>query len=238
MFCKKLQLNSKYSTMRLTAGHLHSIPCKLTMASRDSIGVSNIEGGGEQDTSMTYEKWKQSCSPPRKDKTQEDNTPLSEITLSSESSIDKPLIFDETDVPVVKYDHLPQLGIGNQPPQGSMQGPLINDYIFHRLEMLKSQYCHKNAIRKLEDRVSNAPSLSLQSQCSHCLNDELYTVQHLKKAGPELASCGKVLDVLAEEENEMMDLESELVSTGHTKTQAETRALQSQSHRSHRQFFV
>lgn len=238
MLCWKIQNNRKYGIMHLNS--LHSTPSELVLATRDCVVISNDEGGGEQDTTMTGEKWQRSCSLVRKEKSPDDSTSLSQLITSSENSIDKPVITDEVGTTTtlhvkglangVDHHHLSPQRVENYCPQGRAQSPVISAFIDQRLELLKQQYHDLDSVTKYTEEGNNSPAFSLHSRCSYCPEDEPYTVQRLKKAGPEFAKFQEVLEVLeTEEENVAMDLESELVHTGQTQTQTEMGTQQSQS---------
>lgn len=238
MLCWKLRNNHRFAIMHLS--NLHSTTSELVLATRDCVIISNDEGGGEQDTTMTNENWQLSCSLARKKKKNEASTSSSEMTTSSDSTIDKPVITDEDQINRSLYvggmanangvnqNQLQE--VENHSPQVRAQSPVISAFINQRLETLKRDYRNLDTVTKYTEEGDNSPNVSLRSQCSYCPEEEPYTTQRLKKAGPEFAKFCKVLEILeTEEENVAMDLESEVVHTGQTQTQTDLGQSQSQS---------
>lgn len=160
---------------------------------------------------MTYEKWQQICYSSNKDKKPGDIASSSDITDSSESSIDKPRVLDETEDPGLLnvwavevdslYDHLPPPREEDQMSQpGVLSTASISEFIDQHLEIIKRE-CHElDSVTRCLDEDNKSPIVSLQ--CSSCPHDEHHTVPELKKAGPEFARFGKLLEVLIEVENE------------------------------------
>lgn len=205
----------------LHADEMTSTPSELLFATRDCVVISNDAGGGEQDTTMTDEKWQRSVPIPHKDIPGESPTTSS----SSGNSISKPRAAEER-----KTEQQKQMGnhSQNHSPLVRAQSPVISAFIDRRLEALRTEYPNIDSIQVFADEGGCVSRVSLNSFCSYQPKEEEYTLERLKQAGPEFQKFAGLLEVLATDEEEGVDLESEVVHTGLTQTQTET-GTQSQS---------
>ena len=159
----------------------------------------------------------------------------------SRSTIDKPIVVDEDspeffvnpntihisngapkhfaahDVPQKKESHS---------PRRRATSPVISAFIDQRLEHFNNMHSEYNQVTQFSHEGSgSSPALSLRSRCSYLPEEEPYTVEDLKNAGPLFAKFQAILEILElEEENVAEDLESERVHTGQTQTQTQTEA--------------
>ena len=230
MLCWKGWYERKHRkfTLHITPGP----PDDVILHNRDYVDVGIIEEdeGGEEDTAMTGEKWTRHMS------VTETKNEDEQSALSSTSTIDKPVLEDDEEVVTnahafglqnglgrVLYPDSPPVHNGGHSPQGRARSPVISAFIDERLESLKQMYRDLDHVTKYANEGTDSPAISLRSQCSYCPEDESYTVQNLKNAGPEFAKFQVILETLElEEENVAMDLESERVHTGQSQTQTQT----------------
>lgn len=192
---------------------------EMVLATRDCVVISNDAGGGEQDTTMTDEKWQQSVPIPRKETLKVSS---SSSTTSSELSIGKPEIVEET---VSKQQLQQQLMVNdatNETFQARAKSPVISAFIDQRLEALRKEYPDHDSVRVFADEGECVSKVSLNSFCSYQSKEEQYTLERLKRAGPEFQRFAGLLEVLAADEDEVVDTESEVVHTGLTQTQTQS----------------
>ena len=172
--------------------------------------ISNDEGGGEQDTTMNNERWEQSCKLSRKE-----TIGVPSSSGSSNNSIQKSPI---TDTPKVVHTELSVA----QPPIARAKSPVISAFIDQRLEKLRGDYRELDSIKEYVDEGGDSSNTTLDSYCSWMPEEEEYTIERLRKAGPEFQKFERVLEVLVADEDDMVDSESEIVHTGQTQTQTQT----------------
>lgn len=189
-------------------GTVSSSPSELILATRDCVVISNDAGGGEQDTTMTDEKWQQSVPLPRKDIPR----PSPSATTSSEESITKSSNKDSQ-----SQHH----GSAKQSPQMRAQSPVISAFIDQRLESMRSEYPDLDTVKVFTDEGEGNSKVSLDSYCSYQAQEEPYTLARLRRAGPKFLVFANLLEVLAAEEDKGEDVESKIVHTGLTQTQTE-----------------
>ncbi len=201
MICWKKRNNRKFN---LT----HSVTpttSEIILSTRDCVIITNDDGGGEEDTNMTDENWKRSCQLPRKE-------PLAMSDSSdSSNSINEPLTQE-----IQNNEICP-------PVLARAKSPVISAFIDKRLEVLRNEYRDIDSIREFEDEGDLSSNITLDSVCSYApVDEEEYTVERLKKAGPEFHKFVGLLEALTAEEEGDMDMESEIVHTGQTQTQTQT----------------
>lgn len=191
-----------------SSGNVSASPSELILATRDCVIISNDAGGGEQDTTMTDEKWQQSVPIPRK-----------EISKASHSSATSS---DESIVKSANKESPSQLQIPTkQSPQIRAQSPVISAFIDQRLESLRSEYPDLDTIKEYAEEGEGNSRVSLESYCSYQPQEEAYTLARLRRAGPKFQVFANLLDVLAAEEDKEDDVDSKIVHTGLTQTQTE-----------------
>lgn len=235
MICWKRCTSRKY---RLSSNGTHSTHSELALATRDCVVISNDDGGGEQDTTMTEEKWQQSIPIPRKNMIEDEKQPAS--SSSSESSVirKQPITDDEVIVNQGAMmgageveDEIPPPSVVPTVTTGRAQSPIISAFIDDRLEQLRQQYRDLDSVHVFSEEGECASVVSLSSSCSYESKGSEYTLERLKKAGPEFQKFAGLLEMFkVDEEAEGDDVESRLVHTGLTQTQTQTEAgSQSQS---------
>jgi len=190
------------------------------------------DGAGEEDTAMTGEKMMKALG--AREGTNEDQNSVA----SSGSTIDKPVLNEYVDV-IANHNAIHHVANGmsnhysrlevpkklesHSPPRRRATSPVISAFIDQRLEHFNNMYSDYNQVTQFSHEGSgSSPALSLHSHCSYLPEEEAYTLEDLKKAGPLFAKFQAVLEILElEEENLAEDLESERVHTGQTQTQTE-----------------
>lgn len=193
---------------------------ELALATRDCVVISNDAGGGEQDTTMTDQKWQQSVPVSRKE-SHKDNSSSSSTSSSGVSiDIDKPLTAEQESMQL----QLPE----NQLLLTRAQSPVISAFIDQRLEALRMEYPDHDSLQVFSDEGEGTSKVSLNSFCSYKSKEEPYTVERLRKAGPIFQRFVGLLEVLGADEEETVDMESEVVHTGLTQTQQSQSQSQSQ----------
>jgi hypothetical protein len=203
----------RYTFRKFNLRHSHDIsasPSELILATRDCVIISNDAGGGEQDTTMTDEKWQQSVPVPRK----EIPNALPSPSTSSDESISKPT---HKESPSQYRDS------ARQSPQVRAKSPIISAFIDQRLEALRNEYPDLDAVKEYTEEGEGDSRVSLDSYCSYQDKEEAYTLARLQGAGPKFRIFANVLEVLAaEEDKEEEDIDSKIAHTGLTQTQTET----------------
>ena len=226
LVCWRLWYNRKHAKMTLQISRYPTN--NMILANRDYVDFAEMEDeeGGEVDTAMTGEVWRKHLEIREND----------QLTSSSDSTIDKPVWEDESEVfsnlhVMATENGRPGMGMRhelrekNYTPVPRATSPVIKAHISDRLESLKQMYRDLDECIKYTDEGTDSPAVSMRSHCSYKPDEEPYTLQDLKEAGPEFAKFQVVLETLElEEENVAMDLESERVHTGQTQTQTQTEA--------------
>lgn len=207
-------------------------PSEILLSTRDCVIISNEEGGGEQDTTMTDERWQRSCPLPRKDDGgssggQRDQHSDSASSSCGGGSIVKMPIKDEIDSAVV----IENSNTSRLSPSNRARSPVISAFIDERLKALREEYRDLDSLRNFDDgrrreeegNISD-DGVSLSSTCSYASRDVPYTLEQLRQAGPEFQKFEGLLEVLEAEHEGLLeeDLESRLVHTGQTQTQTDT----------------
>lgn len=203
----------------LRSNGVSSSPSELVLTTRDCVIISNDSGGGEQDTTMTDEKWQQSVPTQRKEMTA-DTSPSS--STSSGASIAKSP--DVEAAYVVREQHLQVPTTPTRSPQNRAQSPVISAFIDQRLESLRSEYRDLDTLKEFAEEGEGDSKVSLDSSCSYQDKEEAYTLARLQKAGAEFQIFAGLLEVLGAEEEEegVDDVESQIAHTGLTQTQTQT----------------
>ena len=218
MICWRRHTNRKLAMLNLDGRR--SPISDVLLATRDCVIISNDAGGGEQDTTMTDEKWQQNMPLPRKEGHEDKDTPTSSSSpTSSGSSIDKPLRSETT---TQQQQYLEATMTSQQPTQTRAKSPVISAFIDQRLEALRKEYPDHDSIQVFSDEGEGTSKVSLDSFCSYQSKEEPYTTERLRQAGPAFQRFAGLLEVLGADEEETVDLESELVHTGLTQTQTQS----------------
>ena len=224
MVCWKRCSVRKY---RLNSNGLDSTPSELVLATRDCVVISNDDGGGEQDTTMTAEKWRQSIPLSRK-ATNEDGKQPASSSSSETSDVRKPPIGDDEvivnqlatmEAGEMEENGIPPPSVTPAPPAVRAQSPIISAFIDQRLEQLRQQYRDLDSVQVFAEEGECTSTVSLNSSCSYQSKGSEYTLERLRKAGPEFQRFAGLLEMLKVDEDEGEDLESRLVHTGLTQTQ-------------------
>ncbi len=232
MICWRRCTTRKYYNVH--ANELTSSPSEMILATRDCVVISNDAGGGEQDTTMTDEKWQKSIPLPRKNMN-EDGKQASSSNSSEVSILRKPRIIEDEVIfnpsagggAGAMGSEIPPPSIisnGAIPPTIRAQSPIISAFIDQRLEMLRQQYPDLDSTRVFADEGECLSTISLNSSCSYQSKGSEYTLERLRKAGPQFQQFVDLLEMLRADEEEGDDLESRLVHTGLTQTQTQTEA--------------
>lgn len=228
MVCWRRYTTHKQS-MRNLASHNSA---QMVLGTRDCVVISNDAGGGEQDTTMTEEKWQQSIPLSRKCSDSGGHTSSSsdddnDTATSSDRSIQKPRP-PADDREGEEEEAATQQTSSEQEPKPRAQSPVISAFIDRRLEALGKEYPDHDTMRVYSEEGDTTSKISLNSFCSYQSREEPYTVERLEKAGPRFRQFAGLLEVLvAEEEAGTVDTESEVVHTGltqQTQTQSQTQS--------------
>ena len=192
-------------SLRHSNGNVSASPSELILATRDCVVISNDSGGGEQDTTMTDEKWQQSVPIPRREAPR---TSQNSTSSSDESIIKSP----QKDSPTQQ----------KQSPQGRAKSPIISAFIDQRLESLRHEYPDLDAVKEFAEEGEGNSRVSLDSYCSYQTQEETYTLARLRRAGPQFQVFANLLEVLVAEEETEDDVDSKIAHTGLTQTQTES----------------
>ena len=182
---------------------------------------------------MTDEKWQQSIPLHRKEMDKDGKELAS--SSSSATSIQKPKIMEDEVIVnqsamVGMEEGIPPPSLAaDPPPLARAQSPIISAFIDQRLEDLRQQYPDLDSMKVFADEGDCASNVSISSSCSYHSKGSEYTLERLKKAGPEFQKFVGLLEMLTVDEDEGDDLESRLVHTGLTQTQTQTEMGWSQS---------
>lgn len=207
----------KFNLLAAASNDLTSRPSELVLSTRDCVIISNDDGGGEQDTTMTDEKWQQSVPLPRK-KTADGSTPST--TSSSEVSITKS--HDNNNDEAVASEMQRQHS-GTDLVRA--QSPVISAFIDQRLESLSKEHPELDTLKEYREEGEEGSKISLESYCSYQPQDEAYTMERLRRAGPAFQKFAGLLEVLCVDEREGEDgedMESKIAHTGLTQTQTQS----------------
>ena len=157
---------------------------------RDCLVISNDPGGGEQDTSMTADRFHEQYTslPSRKDSIQ--------VTVSQASSNDsvamKPLDYETTT-------------------------SKLSAMLTERIDAANEELQDVDSLRDFCEEGSDSENTVLSSICSELDSDEVYTVERLREAGPEFAIFVGLFENLLEEEKDDLDsASSQVAHTGKT----------------------
>ena len=200
-------------------GMSSSSPSELVLATRDCVIISNDAGGGEQDTTMTDEKWQQSVPLPRK-KTANGSTSSSTVSSSEVSSHENNNNNNSSEA-VTSEMHRQHSGTDLV----RAQSPVISAFIGQRLESLSKEHSVLDTMTEYKEEGEGSSKVSLESYCSYQPQDEAYTMERLRRAGPEFQKFAGLLEVLCVEERDGEDgedVESKIAHTGLTQTQTQS----------------